>query len=351
MANQRYARHIGIVHLLRSRQWVSSVSLANRFGVSQRTIYRDIEELIAAGIPIEAVAGREGGYRLNSDNPVDPLILDADDALRLYVLGLIDTADEHSVGDAELLQAGGVSTYARDMLRKLSQRIYFDTRDWYWKDEGSGHIPTVRYALLTSTAIEITIRTKHSADMNTLVVKPYGLVWKGGEWWLVAAPLRGDAQRYRLNHIDRIVRTDLTFTHPEEKFDLREWWTKALEDYGRGPNRVTMRVFPSGREEMLRLGLKPDSEVHHEPDGTVRIVLYVDKWRWLVPLLASFGSDVILDEPADLRAAIRQHHADALKAYEALDTASGPAADAANYRNDDSRLRSTRGRNPRSARE
>jgi hypothetical protein len=56
MTNQRHARHIAIVHLLRSRQWVSSVSLANRFRVSQRTIYRDIEELIAAGIPIEAVA-------------------------------------------------------------------------------------------------------------------------------------------------------------------------------------------------------------------------------------------------------------------------------------------------------
>src|SRR5437763_13912110 len=116
MANQRYARHIAIVHLLRSRQWVSSTSLAHRFGVSQRTIYRDIEELIAAGIPIEAVAGREGGYRLNSESPVDPLILDADDALRLYVLGLIDADDEHGMIDTELLQAGGVSAYARDML-------------------------------------------------------------------------------------------------------------------------------------------------------------------------------------------------------------------------------------------
>jgi len=167
----------------------------------------------------------------------------------------------------------------------------------------------------------------------------------------VAAPLRGDAQRYRLNHVDRLVRTDLTFTHPEEKFDLRQWWTKTLEDYGRGPNRVTMRVFPSGREEMLRLGLKPDSEVHHEPDGTVRIVLYVDKWLWLVPLLASFGSDVIVDEPTELREAIRQHLADALKAYDVQHDGDGLAADGANFRNDDSRLRSTRGRNPRSARE
>src|SRR6266498_4944087 len=330
---------------------VPGVSLANRFGVSQRTIYRDIEELIAAGIPIEALAGRAGGYRLSSESPVDPLILDADDALRLYVLGLIDSDDEQRVTGPELLQGGGVSAYACDMLRKLSQRIYFDTRDWYWKDEGSGHIPTVRYALLTSTAVEINIRNKHSAGMSTLIVKPYGLVWKGGEWWLVAAPLRGEVQRYRLNHVDRLVRTDLTFTHPEEKFDLRRWWTQTLEDYGRGPTRVVMRVLPSGREEMLRLGLKPDSEVHHDPDGTVRIVLYVDKWVWLVPLVASFGGDVIVDEPAELRAAICQHHADALKAYDAQGNGAAPLVDGADYRNDDSRLRSTRGRNPRSVRE
>jgi predicted DNA-binding transcriptional regulator YafY len=349
MANPRYTRHLEIVHILRSRQWVSSVSLANRFGVSQRTIYRDIEDLIAAGIPVEAVAGREGGYRLNSESPVDPLILDADDALRLYVLGLIDTADGGSVEERELLQAGGLSTYARDLLRKISQRIYFDTGDWYWKDEGSGHIPAVRYALLTSAAIEITVRVKHSTERTTVIVKPYGLVWKGGEWWLVAAPLRGAVQRYRLNHIDRLVRTDLRFTHPGEGFDLRKWWTQTLAEFGRGPNRVVMRVLPSGREEMLRLGLKPDSEVHHDEDGTVRIVLYVDKWLWLVPLVASFGQDVTVEQPAELRAAIRQHHAEALQAYD-TDT-DAAQADAPDFRNDDSRLRSTRGRNPRSVRE
>jgi predicted DNA-binding transcriptional regulator YafY len=353
MANQRYNRHIGIVQQLRARTFVSSTSLATRFSVSPRTIYRDIEELIAAGLPIESVAGRDGGYRLGSEGAVDPLIMDADDVLRLYVLSLIDTDDHDALtgapgaanGGAALLQAGGVSTYARDTLRKLSQRIYFDTRDWYWKDEGSGHVPALRYALLTSTAIEITFRNKRSDTSTSQVVKPYGLVWKGGEWWLVATPLRGDPERFRLNHIDRLVRTDLTFTHPGDAFDLRQWWTQTLEDFGRGPNQVRLRVHPPGREEMLRLGLKPDSEIIHEPDGTIIIVLYVDRWQWLVPLVASFGADVTVEEPAGLRADLRSHHERALRTYLDADNAAN-----ADYRNDDSRLRATRGRNPRSVR-
>jgi predicted DNA-binding transcriptional regulator YafY len=339
VANQRYNRHIGIVQQLRARTFVSSTSLATRFNVSARTIYRDVEELIAAGLPIESVAGRDGGYRLSSESAVDPLMMDADDALRLYVLGLID-ADDH---DPTVLQAGGVSTYARDTLRKLSQRVYFDTGDWYWKDEGSGHVPALRYALLTSTAVEITVRNLRSDTSTTHIVKPYGLVWKGGEWWLVAATLPGNIERFPLNRIDRLARTDLKFAHPGEAFDLRQWWTQALEDFGRGSNRVTLRVRPSAREEMLRLGLKPDSKIINQSDGTVLVVLYVDRWQWLVPLVASFGADVTVEEPASLRAELRNHHERALSAY--LDAVTTEAAD---YRNDDSRLRATRGRNPRS---
>lgn len=151
-----------------------------------------------------------------------------------------------TAGLERYLAAGGASTYARDTFRKRGQRICFDTVDWYWRDEGSGHVPAVRYALLTSTAVEISIREKRSSDTAVITVKPYGLVWKGGEWWLVAAPPRGEPARYRLNHIDRLIRTDLRFSHPEEAFDLRQWWTQTLEDYGRGPNRVVLGVRVDG---------------------------------------------------------------------------------------------------------
>jgi predicted DNA-binding transcriptional regulator YafY len=187
-----------------------------------------------------------------------------------------------------------------EAVRKLSRRIYFDTSDWYWKDEGSGHLAILREALLGGSTVDITIRAKYIDDRNRLVVKPYGLVWKAGEWWLVAAPPHEAPLRYQLNNIDRLVATDLKFSYPEDAFDLQRWWVQALEDFGRGPNKVVIRVTPDNREEMLRLGLKPDSEVHHQPDGTLRIVLYVDRWRWLVPLVASFGGGVI-EDPFELR--------------------------------------------------
>jgi hypothetical protein len=92
---------------------------------------------------------------------------------------------------------------------------------------------------------------------------------------------------------------------------------------------------------MLRLGLKPDSDVHLDPDGTTRLVLHVDTWQWLIPLVASFGADVTITEPDELRAQLAAYHARALTAYPEHHDA--PSAD---YRNDDSRLRTTRSRTP-----
>ncbi|WP_433635557.1 helix-turn-helix transcriptional regulator [Nocardia sp. CA-120079] len=354
--NSRHARHTAIVHQLRSRNWVSASSLASRFNVTQRTIYRDIEVLVSHGIPIESVPGRNGGFRLTSDQPLDSLIVDSDDALRLYILGLLERSPDSlalvddGIADARDFSVHDVTASRARVLHRLASRIFFDTTDWYWRDEGSGHLATLRDALLTGTAIQITLRTKYSDEREQLVVKPYGMVWKGGEWWLVAAPPRGEPQRYQLNNVDRLTVTDLKFAYPEDSFHLQTWWRQTLQDFGSGPNRVVIRVMPGSREEMLRLGLKPDSEVHHDPDGTTRIVLYVDRWRWLIPLVASFGSDVLIEEPAELRAAVRDHHTEAAEAYS--DTA--PAGDGfacPDFRGDDSRLRATRGRTPGSVRE
>lgn len=327
------------MHVLRSREWVSANSLAQRFDVAVRTIYRDIEELCEAGVPIESVSGPEGGYRLASDQPLTPLTLDADDALKLYVVSLLDRKQTDEP-DSTIPDIG--STYSREALKRFSQRIYFDTADWYWKDEGSGHLPAVRYALLTGTALKLTLRVKGKVDPGVTVVKPYGLVWKAGEWYLVAAPLDEPPTLYRLNLVDQVTQTDLRFSFPGD-FHLQTWWAEAMEAYGKGDTRVVLHAGPNARDELLRLSLKSTSEVEKTDDGGLVIRLYVDSWEWLIPLVTSYGGDVVVEEPVELRGAIVAHLQRALDAYGDI---AGNERDMlpAGFRNDDSRLRSTRGR-------
>lgn len=335
------ARQLGIVHLLRSRTNVPANELASRFGVTERTIYRDIAALIAHGIPIQAQPGKVGGYRLAPETALDPLTIDSDHALRLYVLGFLDPPRTDTPTD-DSARAAGISDTVQEVIRRLAQRIHFDTADWYWRDEGSGHLPVLRTAMLSATALEATWRTKAGSQETTLL-KPYGVVWKAGEWHMIAARATGSPSRFRLNLVDRLVPTDLTFAYPDS-FSVRDWWTQTMEDYGKGEVRVTLKVTADARDEMLRLSLKSTSRIHEHNDGSLTIVLFVDRWEWLIPLVASYGPDVTVAEPEALRTAIADQLRRTLAVY---DTAVPPGpAPPDSLPDDDSRLRSTHGRHP-----
>lgn len=337
MTKTREARQVGIMHMLRSRDWVSAAAVAERFDVSQRTIYRDIEDLISHGIPIESVSGPEGGYRLASDSPLTPTTIASDDAMKLYVVSLYDRLSDD---ESSLVDEGNITSRRR--LKELAKRIYFDTADWYWRDEGSGHLPVVRRALLTGIALKLVSRVKGKGQSSTVIVKPYGLVWKAGEWHLVAAPIDEELTRFRLNLVDKVSLTDLRFTYPAD-FHLQSWWADQMEEYGKGDIEVVLRIEPEAREEMLRLTLKSTSKVENMADGGLLIRLYVDLSDWLIPLVASYGAGVTVEKPVELRRAIVRHHRAALAAYQAK-TVVGAVHELPAYRNDDSRLRSTRGR-------
>ncbi|MGX1759271.1 hypothetical protein ACWIG5_20525 [Streptomyces lydicus] len=85
-----------------------------------------------------------------------------------------------------------------------------------------------------------------------------------------------------------------------------------------------MHVAPAARAELLRLSLKSTSQVHEHDDGSLVIVLFVDRWEWLIPLVTSYGPDVTVTEPPKLREAITAQLRHALAAYESSE-AEGPA--------------------------
>ncbi|WP_432824485.1 helix-turn-helix transcriptional regulator [Dactylosporangium sp. CA-092794] len=100
----RHARHVGILLQLRSRPWVSAADLSCRFGVDVRTIYLDMDLLTSAGLPIEAVPGRAGAYRLAALPPFD----------EAASLGEPGESLEHYLRGAR----------SREQLRALGQRAY-----------------------------------------------------------------------------------------------------------------------------------------------------------------------------------------------------------------------------------
>lgn len=342
MANSKMTRLLGTLLLLRSKEWVSSRDLAERFDVSLRTVYRDIEVLQQNGVPIQGVPGPDGGYRLQTEDPLDPLLFSSNEALNLYLLGAgSSNLPENLERRAEKI-VGKIDDVIRpedaELLQKTSSRTYFDTSDWYWRDEATGWMPLLRQSIFEEKILLINHKQRGSDDIENVRVAPYGLVWKGGEWYLVGNNIKsGNIERFRVSRIAKVEVTEDSFLYPKD-FILQTWWVEDVEQFGKGDIRVRLLVQKEAQSEVLRLATKQNSSVEYQGDVTL-ITLYVDKWRWLVPLVLSYAGSIYVEEPADLRQAIIDAFMKGLSRY-----VSDSANKEQNFVNDDSRLRATRGR-------
>lgn len=325
------SRLLSISLILRSKEWVSGETLALRFGVSLRTIYRDIIVLQTNGVPVEAIPGPSGGYRLVGENPLPSLLFGSEEAMSLHFLGGMETP----TGFRASSPSPSLDAETSSLLDRVKKRVMFDTSDWYWKTEGTDLLPTIRQAVLDNSEVELSYRLRGQTTIERFDFRPLGLVWKGGQWYIVGDRVLGSTVvRLRLNRIVSARLSGNSFERPRE-FELRRWWDTEIEEFGKGDTRVTLRISGPAQEEFRTLATKSTSTVEYD-DHTMVLRLFVDKWDWLVPLAMSFGPDVVVEEPPELRQKLVDQFSAALRRY------SLSAGALSSLPNDDARQRATR---------
>jgi len=144
----RATRLVSLLLLLQLRGQLTAAELAAHFGVSIRTIHRDVESLGAAGVPVEALRGPAGGYRLSGGYRTKLTGLTAAEAEALFV----------APAPAAELGLGGVLTNARlkvlsalppDLQERASRAeryFHLDTRGWFRAEDTVPHLPTIAAA-------------------------------------------------------------------------------------------------------------------------------------------------------------------------------------------------------------
>lgn len=305
-------------------------------GVSLRTIYRDVEDLVAHGVRVKGTRGPDGGYSLEDPGAVEPVALQSPESLEAFLTSLAGGAGGmwRRLETAAALAGEGVDDPLADAARS---RLHFDKSDWYWRAETPGWLPEVRRAAFSDLAVDVEW-TDAGGDARRGVLLPYGLVWRGGRWYVVVAPADGgDPFRIRITRVESVKQTSRRFGRPAG-FDLARWWQEDTHAYGRGSTEVRLQVGPDARE-FLQVDLKDDSRIEPMGDGWTRVRLFVDRWAWIVPMIAPYGSSVLVEAPAELRAAIIALHREALAAYEDEQQHPRPRS-----RTDDARLRASHGR-------
>lgn len=308
----RASRLLSLLLLLQTRGRVTAAELAGELEVSVRTVYRDVEALSSAGVPVYADRGPAGGYRLLDGYRTRLNGLTAEEASSLFLAGLPGPAAELGLGEvvasAELKILAALPPEPRSHATRMRERFHVDVPGWYSDADETPFLGEVAEAVWDQRPIRMTYRRWGPREVERLA-HPYGLVLKGGVWYLVAAADGGGPRTYRVSRILAVGVLDGRFERPAD-FDLVAYWERYTADFlaRMRAGHALLRVAPGG-EGMLRhtVGAEATDAALAEagpPDGQGWTVvrLPIESVRHAHWLLLRMGADVEVLEPPELRA-------------------------------------------------
>ncbi|MDB6002260.1 MAG: hypothetical protein JWP52_3959, partial [Rhizobacter sp.] len=198
----RASRLLSIQMLLETKGRLSAQALADALEVSVRTLYRDVDQLSAAGVPVIAERGRTGGFRLLDGWKTTLTGLTPPEARAVFLTGLPGPASDLGLGrqveDARLKLLTSLPAAWRDDAQRISSRLHLDPIDWYRESEPVPHLANVAAAVWNERQLSM----RYESWTNTVerVVSPLGLVLKAGAWYLVAA-VEAEVRTYRISNV------------------------------------------------------------------------------------------------------------------------------------------------------
>ncbi len=284
------SRLFKIVYHLLDKGQATAPELAEKFEVSVRTIYRDIDALSEAGIPIYAEAGRNGGIHLMSDFVLNRAVLSEDEKQEiLTALQSINTAK---------------NSQNSQTLQKLSGMFQLNSENWLEIDFsrwGNQSFDNEKFELLKSAIFQCkTVKIQYANSNKILserIIQPLKLVYKSMAWYLKA--FCTEKQDWRVFKLNRII--DLTLLN--EHFQRREFpesTDSPKEEY----HQITLR-FP--KEMAYRVYDEFDkTQVQQQANGDFIASAAMPQDSWLIGFLLSFGTQVEIISPAYLKEVVAE---------------------------------------------
>ena len=311
------SRLLSILMTLQARGHRTADQLAEELEVSTRTIHRDVDELSAAGVPIYAERGRQGGFRLLDGYQTKLTGLDADEARVLMLSGIGSALDDLGLTDAlsqterKLLAALPEATRSKAAL--VADRFHLDPFSWYRKKEGAPFAIAIAQAVWADQRISIHYESWKGPiqrDLDAIAV-----VLKAGDWYLIG---RAQTMRvYKIANIQSLSVLDHNFDRPTD-FDVGQFWNDWLTSFEvhiRG-NRARLRVTQKGQNLLKEVGRLPIASfpVPDQPDVT-DIELAVEGEANTVRQILYLGAEAEVIAPETLRLAVQNEVSRLAKNY------------------------------------
>lgn len=304
-------RLLGIVYILLNKKNMTAAALAEHFEVSVRTIYRDIEALSQAGIPVYAQKGKNGGICL----------------MEQFVLNkmLISKEEQQEILSALLSVGETTASEEKDILQKLGNFFQTDPVNWIaidfsaWGGGQKTLYEDIKRAIFKKKVLEFDYYGQNR-EMSRRTVEPNQLLFKEYTWYLSA--YCRERKALRLFKLTRIKRMHVK----EEEFEPKGEWYQAQEDETQENSREDMKEVPIyapmitlwiDQKEAYRIYDRfTESEIEILEDGNFKVRMSYPLDEWVYSLILSFGPSARVLEPLEIREEIKKRINQMKKNYE-----------------------------------
>ena len=306
----RASRLLSILIMLQLKGRVTADVLAQEYEVSVRTIYRDMDHLSAAGVPVYADRGPGGGFALLDGYRTRLTGLDAGQAEALFLIGMPGPAKALGLGAAaaeagqKLLAALPLGAGAE--AGRIGARFHLDPVDWYHDADPVPHLPLLARAVLDGWRVAMTYDS-WTAEREW-VVEPFGLVLKAGTWYLVARGA-GKTRIFRVSNVREAGGEATTFERPPD-FDLPAFWGAELARFEAGlrPETAAVKASPLGLKRLSKLGAYASQAVAQagpvDERGWTEVQFPYENEDQIALALLGIGPEIEVTSPAEVKAAV-----------------------------------------------
>jgi predicted DNA-binding transcriptional regulator YafY len=308
----RASRLISVLLLLQTHGRMTAQQLADELEVSVRTIYRDVDELSASGIPVFADRGTHGGLQLVEGYRTRLTGLTTEEAETLFLSGYPGPAAQLGLGTvlaaAQLKVLAALPPELRSRATRIRQRFHLDAPGWFPQNEAVPVLEQVAEAVWSDHTVQMTYRRgSNDGPVVERIVDPLGVVLKAGVWYMVARS-ENQLRTYRVSRIIDLALLPARFHRPED-FDLADYWDRSVADYagalpsfaarlkvrGEGLERLASMSGSSKALEVIAAAGDPDE------DGWLYVTVDLeDLWQAESQMLG-LGADAQVLEPVELR--------------------------------------------------
>lgn len=296
--------------LLQTRGRMTAQELADELEVSLRTVYRDVDSLSAAGIPLYGDRGPAGGYQLIDGYRTRLTGLTADEADTLFLAGVPGPAAELGLGEvlaaAQLKLLAALPPELRTRAGRIRERFHLDAPGWFHEQERPEYLAEIADAVWNQRSLAIGYE-RWGRQHVTRTLNPLGLVLKAGVWYLVAAA-NDQPRTYRISRVFDIKVLGEHFERPKD-FDLGTYWQSWLGHFqSRLFNReAIVRLSPHGLE-LLPIFFEPfvseaalASARAADKTGWTEVTIPIESIHVSEHALFKFGKEAEVIAPRELR--------------------------------------------------